>query len=64
MLATKKNWERPKLIILERGRPEELVLAGCKTSKLQTKAKIKLSGCDKKSAATCAVQLCLEIRPS
>ena len=28
----KKLWRKPKLIILERGRPEELVLAGCKLS--------------------------------
>jgi hypothetical protein len=26
----KKIWEKPKLIILLRGRPEEFVLAGCK----------------------------------
>lgn len=29
-LTTRKFWETPKLIILERGRPEERVLAGCK----------------------------------
>lgn len=28
----KKIWEKPKLIILLRGRPEELVLADCKAS--------------------------------
>jgi hypothetical protein len=26
----KRIWQKPKLIILERGRPEEMVLAGCK----------------------------------
>lgn len=26
----KKTWEKPKLIILLKGRPEELVLANCK----------------------------------
>jgi hypothetical protein len=29
----KEVWEKPKLIILLRGRPEEFVLAGCKGSK-------------------------------
>jgi hypothetical protein len=28
----KKHWEKPKLIILVRGRPEENVLAACKAS--------------------------------
>jgi len=28
----KKKWETPKLICLYRGRPEEAVLAQCKTS--------------------------------
>jgi len=27
---TKQVWEKPKLIVLGRGRPEEHVLAGCK----------------------------------
>jgi len=27
-----KVWQKPKLIILYRGRPEESVLLGCKTS--------------------------------
>jgi hypothetical protein len=26
----KKTWEKPKLIILMRGRPEEMVLTNCK----------------------------------
>jgi hypothetical protein len=64
MLATKKNWERPKLIILERGRPEELVLAGCKMSGIKTSALIKKSGCDKVSPAKCADNPCIAISPS
>jgi hypothetical protein len=28
----KRIWQKPKLIILERGRPEESVLQACKTS--------------------------------
>ena len=31
MAKEKKRWRRPKLIILERGKPEEAVLASCKT---------------------------------
>jgi hypothetical protein len=27
----KKAWEKPKIIVLYRGRPEECVLAACKT---------------------------------
>jgi hypothetical protein len=27
---SKKRWERPKLIVLERGKPEERVLSACK----------------------------------
>lgn len=29
-----EKWQRPQLIVLGRGTPEENVLAGCKTSKL------------------------------
>lgn len=28
----KKKWEKPKLIVLARGRPEEFVLGSCKTA--------------------------------
>jgi len=27
----KKKWERPQLIVLVRGKPEEMVMAGCKS---------------------------------
>lgn len=27
---SKKKWEKPKLIVLVKGRPEEAILAGCK----------------------------------
>jgi hypothetical protein len=30
---TKKAWKKPELIVLVRGRPEEAVLAGCKTAR-------------------------------
>jgi hypothetical protein len=33
MSAPKLEWRTPELIVLVRGRPEEAVLAGCKTSK-------------------------------
>ena len=32
MGKTKKKWEKPKLIILTRGKPDEFVLTACKTS--------------------------------
>jgi hypothetical protein len=35
MLATKKNWQKPKLIILERGRPEESILVTCKVAGIE-----------------------------
>jgi len=28
----KENWGKPKLIVIVRGRPEEMILAGCKVS--------------------------------
>jgi len=28
----KKKWKKPQLIVLERARPEERVLGGCKTT--------------------------------
>jgi len=31
MEKNKKNWEKPKLIILTRGTPDEFVLSACKT---------------------------------
>ena len=30
MMEEKRKWEKPQLIVLERGRPEENVLGGCK----------------------------------
>ncbi len=34
MSARKKQWSKPQLIVLGRGKPEENVLAGCKTGNL------------------------------
>jgi len=31
MGKTRRNWEKPKLIILTRGEPDEFVLTACKT---------------------------------
>ncbi|NTV34958.1 MAG: hypothetical protein HGA74_10260 [Deltaproteobacteria bacterium] len=45
MSSTKKIWQKPKLIILERGRPEEMVLAGCKMAGSKAKTSNKKSGC-------------------
>ena len=32
METEKKQWQKPELIVLVRGKPEEAVLAGCKLS--------------------------------
>jgi len=32
MMEKKRKWEKPQLIVLERGRPEESVLGICKQS--------------------------------
>jgi len=42
----KKLWQKPKLIILERGRPEEMVLVTCKVGVLKTKSSNKKGGCN------------------
>jgi len=34
-LKTKKKWDKPKLIILTRGKPEESVLVSCKADPLK-----------------------------
>jgi hypothetical protein len=31
IVESKKKWRRPELIVLVRGRPEEMVLLACKT---------------------------------
>jgi hypothetical protein len=41
----KKLWQKPKLIILERGRPEEMVLVTCKVGVLRTTSNNKKGGC-------------------
>ena len=56
MLTAKKIWERPKLIILERGRPEEMVLAGCKMPGSKQSRRLKNSGCERlKTCVDCKV---------
>jgi hypothetical protein len=54
MLETKKIWQRPKLIILARGRPEEFVLAGCKIKGKTAATTTKNTGCQQKVSC----QLC------
>jgi hypothetical protein len=46
----KKIWEKPKLIILARGRPEEFVLAGCKIRKNPVTPANKNTGCQQKAS--------------
>jgi len=40
-----KVWQKPKLIILYRGRPEESVLLGCKTATSGAAVRAKDNGC-------------------
>jgi hypothetical protein len=44
-LKMKKIWQKPKLIVLARGRPEEFVLAGCKIKGKTASAAAKNTGC-------------------
>jgi hypothetical protein len=57
MSSTKKIWQKPKLIILERGRPEELVLAGCKMPASMATKKAKKSGCERLTTCVDCVKL-------
>jgi hypothetical protein len=43
----KKIWEKPKLIVLLRGRPEELVLAGCKMAGIRASNQNRNNGCNR-----------------
>ena len=52
-LKMKKIWEKPKLIILARGRPEESVLAGCKMQGITVSRKNKNTGCQKAGCGLC-----------
>ncbi len=49
----KDRWEKPKLIILLKGRPEENVLAGCKTDGITVGAGGVFSGCYRTFKTTC-----------
>jgi hypothetical protein len=60
MLETKKTWQKPKLIILTRGRPEEFVLAGCKIKSKTASTAAKNIGCQRKAAC----QLCKTVGTS
>ena len=56
-LKMKRIWQKPKLIILARGRPEEFVLAGCKMAGTSVAIKNKNKGCYTANgcATTCQV---------
>ncbi len=41
----KKTWEKPKLIILEKGRAEEAVLSGCKTGGVISSIETREANC-------------------
>ena len=49
----KKIWEKPKLIILVRGMPEEFVLAGCKMKGTYVSTQNKNNGCNKRFCGRC-----------
>jgi hypothetical protein len=53
MVKMKKIWEKPKLIILARGRPEEFVLAGCKMKGTTVSTSTKNTGCQKFGCGLC-----------
>jgi hypothetical protein len=53
MLKMKKIWQKPKLIILARGRPEESVLAGCKMAGSGASIRNKNTGCQKPCNTPC-----------
>ena len=60
-LKMKKIWQKPKLIILSRGRPEEFVLAGCKMAGTSVATKNKNKG--RYTAQVCGTA-CKEISTS
>ena len=48
----KRIWQKPKLIILERGRPEESILAGCKMSDNSLGPSNSKNACKRNKACT------------
>jgi len=60
MEANKRAWETPELTVLVRSRPEEAVLAGCKTSLLKD-TNITAAGCRKNGGCQ---QTCLAVGTS
>jgi hypothetical protein len=54
MSTTKKQWVKPELIVLARGRPEEAVLKNCKGPSKSGDYASKQSGCnDNNSCGNC-----------
>jgi hypothetical protein len=51
METQKKTWEKPQLIILARGTPEESVLLACKLVKSGSSQNNKDNGCGKSSCS-------------
>ena len=52
---SKKKWEKPKLIILVRTRPEERVLTSCKTIDTTLGPGSSYSSCSKINLGVCIV---------
>lgn len=47
-----KKWQKPKLVVLVRGKPEERILTGCKTSP-PAGGPDSTNGCDEFQAPSC-----------
>ena len=49
----KKEWKKPELIVLVRGKPEEAVLTACKVSGPQIGAQVYVGGCPNDMCMAC-----------
>ena len=58
----KKVWDKPKLVVLVRAKPEEAVLVSCKTETAWVTGDIEREKCYLKTAATCDGGACSDIQ--
>jgi len=59
----KKAWQKPKLVILVRGKPAERVLVACKTSGASGDSQAQYTSCDQPyefGTGTVACQFCFD----
>ncbi len=59
----KKVWQKPELVVLVRGKPEESVLAACKGGVFTGAVHDKV-GCRSKVSGKCVGTQCLTVSPS